>query len=45
MVSVGLRSVCEAKPGKQGPIDEDFPRGGGRGYGNYKAAKELVLEA
>jgi len=26
-------------------ITEDFPRGQGRGYGNYKAAKELILEA
>src|SRR5205814_2807925 len=28
-----------------GAITEDFPRGQGRGYGNYKAAKELILEA
>jgi nucleoside-diphosphate-sugar epimerase len=35
----------EAKAGKQAPIDEDFPRGGNRGYGNFKAAKELILEA
>lgn len=27
------------------PIREDFPRGAGRGYGNSKAAKELILEA
>jgi nucleoside-diphosphate-sugar epimerase len=27
------------------PVTEDFPRGQGRGYGNYKAAKELILEA
>jgi UDP-glucose 4-epimerase len=26
-------------------INEDFPRGGARGYGNYKGAKELILEA
>ena len=26
-------------------IDEDFPRGGARGYGNFKGAKELILEA
>lgn len=26
-------------------IDEDFPRGGSRAYGAYKAANELVLEA
>jgi UDP-glucose 4-epimerase len=26
-------------------IAEDFPRGGARGYGNFKGAKELVLEA
>jgi nucleoside-diphosphate-sugar epimerase len=27
------------------PGREDAPRGQGRGYGNYKAAKELILEA
>jgi UDP-glucose 4-epimerase len=26
-------------------IAEDFPRGGERGYGNFKGAKELILEA
>jgi UDP-glucose 4-epimerase len=26
-------------------VDESFPRGAGRGYGNLKAAKELLLEA
>jgi UDP-glucose 4-epimerase len=26
-------------------IGEDFPRGGARGYGNLKGAKELILEA
>jgi nucleoside-diphosphate-sugar epimerase len=26
-------------------IGEDFPRGGARGYGNFKSAKELILEA
>jgi UDP-glucose 4-epimerase len=26
-------------------IAENFPRGGERGYGNFKAAKELILEA
>jgi UDP-glucose 4-epimerase len=27
------------------PVAEDFPRGGSRAYGAYKAAKELILEA
>jgi nucleoside-diphosphate-sugar epimerase len=27
------------------PIAEDFPRGPGRGYGNFKVAKEMILEA
>jgi UDP-glucose 4-epimerase len=27
------------------PVTENFPRGGSRGYGNYKVAKELILEA
>ena len=26
-------------------VSEDFPRGGARGYGNFKGAKELILEA
>jgi UDP-glucose 4-epimerase len=26
-------------------VSEDHPRGGARGYGNYKGAKELILEA
>jgi UDP-glucose 4-epimerase len=26
-------------------LGEDFPRGGARGYGNFKGAKELILEA
>jgi UDP-glucose 4-epimerase len=26
-------------------VPEDFPRGGARGYGNFKGAKELILEA
>ena len=26
-------------------MTEDFPRGGARGYGKFKAAKELILEA
>src|ERR1019366_1541345 len=28
-----------------GGVPEDFPRGGARGYGNFKGAKELILEA
>jgi UDP-glucose 4-epimerase len=27
------------------PVAEDFPRGGARAYGAFKAAKELILEA
>lgn len=27
------------------PIAEDFPRGPGRGYGNFKVAKEMILES
>ena len=27
------------------PVTEDFPRGAGRAYGNFKAAQELILEA
>ncbi len=28
-----------------GPVTEDFPLGPGRAYGNFKAAKEMILEA
>jgi UDP-glucose 4-epimerase len=31
--------------GNAGPVAEDFPRGGARAYGAFKAAKELILEA
>ncbi len=27
------------------PVTEDFPRGAGRAYGNFKGAQELILEA
>jgi len=27
------------------PVSEDFPRGGARAYGAFKAAKEMILEA
>jgi UDP-glucose 4-epimerase len=48
---VHLSSLAVYDRRREGPgdmtrgIDEDFPRGGARGYGNYKGAKELILEA
>jgi UDP-glucose 4-epimerase len=35
----------ETKAALNGGVPEDFPRGGARGYGNFKGAKELILEA
>jgi nucleoside-diphosphate-sugar epimerase len=35
----------EAAGAMKSGIAEDFPRGGARGYGNFKGAKELILEA
>jgi nucleoside-diphosphate-sugar epimerase len=35
----------EAKEAVADGIAEDFPRGGARGYSNFKGAKELILEA
>src|ERR1700704_3870322 len=35
----------ETKEAEGHGIAEDFPRGGARGYGNFKGAKELILEA
>src|SRR6478672_6073197 len=33
------------REGSNAPVAEDFPRGGARAYGAFKAAKELILEA
>ena len=45
LVHISTFGVYDTRREAKGPITEDFPRGAGRGYGNYKGAKELVLEA
>jgi nucleoside-diphosphate-sugar epimerase len=45
LVHISTFGVYDARRKTNGPITEDFPRGAGRGYGNFKGAKELILEA
>jgi nucleoside-diphosphate-sugar epimerase len=45
LVHLSTFGVYDRRRPADGPIGEDFPRGAGRGYGNYKAAMELILEA
>ncbi|MEX0752412.1 MAG: NAD(P)-dependent oxidoreductase [Xanthobacteraceae bacterium] len=45
LVHLSTFGVYDRRRKMSGPVAEDFPRGGGRGYGNYKVAKELILEA
>ncbi len=45
LVHISTFGVYDMRREVTGPVTEDFPRGAGRGYGNYKGAKELILEA
>jgi nucleoside-diphosphate-sugar epimerase len=45
LVHISTFGVYDVRREAHGPVSEDFPRGAGRGYGNYKGAKELILEA
>lgn len=45
LVHVSTLGVYDWRRKMTGPVPEDFPRGAGRGYGNSKAAQELMLEA
>jgi UDP-glucose 4-epimerase len=45
LVHISTFGVYDTRRPMTGPVDESFPRGAGRGYGNLKAAKELLLEA
>lgn len=45
LVHISTFGVYDMRRPANGPIGEDFPQGGTRGYGNYKAAKELILKA
>lgn len=45
LVHISTFGVYDTRRPVADKIAEDFPRGAGRGYGNFKAAKELLLEA
>jgi nucleoside-diphosphate-sugar epimerase len=45
LVHVSTMGVYDSRRPVSANVPEDFPRGARRGYGNYKAAKELILEA
>lgn len=45
LVHISTHGVYDRRCEGSTPLTEDFPRGGGSGYGNSKAAKELILEA
>ncbi len=45
LIHISTFGVYDIRREVTGPVTEDFPRGAGRGYGNYKGAKELILEA
>jgi UDP-glucose 4-epimerase len=45
LIHISTFGVYDSRQTPSGPIDEDFPRGATRGYGNYKVAQELILEA
>jgi UDP-glucose 4-epimerase len=45
LVHVSTFGVYDWRRPMTAPVAEDFPRGPGRGYGNFKVAKEMILEA
>jgi nucleoside-diphosphate-sugar epimerase len=45
LVHLSTFGVYDRRRETDAPVTEDFPRGGARGYGNYKGAKELILQA
>jgi nucleoside-diphosphate-sugar epimerase len=45
LVHISTFGVYDRRRDAPAAITEDFPRGGARGYGAYKGAKELILEA
>ncbi|MGE5537232.1 MAG: NAD-dependent epimerase/dehydratase family protein [Gemmatimonas sp.] len=45
LVHLSTFGVYDWRRAMSQPVREDFPRGPGRGYGNYKVAKEMILEA
>lgn len=45
LVHISTMGVYDGSRATDRPVVEDFPRGGRRGYGAFKAAKEMVLDA
>ena len=45
LVHISTFAVYDRRREVTAAITEDFPRGGARGYGAYKGAKELIVEA
>ncbi len=45
LVHISTMGVYDSRRKTDANVPEDFPRGASRGYGNYKAAKEMILEA
>ncbi len=45
LVHISTFGVYDRRLEKSGKIDESFPRNGGGAYGNFKVAKEMVLDA
>jgi nucleoside-diphosphate-sugar epimerase len=45
LVHISTLGVYDRRREPKGSVPEDAPIGQGRGYGNYKAAKELILDA
>jgi nucleoside-diphosphate-sugar epimerase len=45
LVHISTFGVYDWRRPMTAPVAEDFPRGPGRGYGNFKVAKEMILEA
>jgi nucleoside-diphosphate-sugar epimerase len=45
LVHISTMGVFDTRRKTTANVPEDFPRGANRGYGNYKAAVEMVMEA
>ncbi len=45
LVHTSTMGVYDTRRETAANVREEFPRGANRGYGNYKAAKEMILEA
>jgi nucleoside-diphosphate-sugar epimerase len=45
LVHISTMGVFDTRRKTSANVPEDFPRGANRGYGNYKAAIEMVMEA